>query len=164
MRHLLTGLVSLIALTSAAHAAPTGKGDVAIYGGQYDVFGSGSDNKSVAGGIEYRFADQYHGLRPTIGVMGNTDKALYGYAGAYWDLPLSNSGFYFTPGIAAGAYSHGDSKDLGYGLEFRSTAEVTYRMDSGQRVGVALSHLSNAGLGDKNPGVETLQAVYSFPF
>ena len=38
----------------------------------------------------------------------------------------------------------GDGLDLGYGLEFRSQLEIAYRFDNRSRLGVAVSHMSNA--------------------
>lgn len=157
MRHILAGLATLLALSSAAHA-----GDIAVYGGQFSAFRDNA-NKTAIFGAEYRFKDQYNGLRPTIGTSANLDGATYTYAGAYWDLPLNTGPFVISPGFAAGYYTKGSSKDLGYGLEFRSTMEVTYKLNGGQRIGAAVSHLSNASLGDRNPGTETIQAVYSHP-
>lgn len=162
MRILFAAIGSLVALTSIAQAAGTGTGDIAVYGGDFSI--RDSDQSSFMGGVEYRFKDQYNGLRPTVGVFANTDKAVYGYAGAYWDLPLNTAPFVISPGFAVGAYNQGDSKDLGSTLEFRSTLEVSYKMQNAQRIGVQISHLSNASIGDKNPGVETLQAVYTHPF
>ena len=158
MRILASALLCLAALSGNALA-----GDVAIYGGQFSSFRDNKDKTSMVG-AEYRFADQFNGLRPTVGAFVNNDSAAYGYAGAYWDLPLNTAPFVISPGFAVGGYHQGDSKDLGLGLEFRSTMEVTYKMQNGQRIGAQISHLSNASLGDENPGVETLQVVYSHPF
>lgn len=165
MRLLAAALLSLLALPLAAEAAPAtkGKGDIVIHVGEYSVLRDHA-HRSTEAGVEYRFRDQYHGLRPTVGALANDDGATYAYAGINWDLPIKAiAPFVITPGIVAGGYSQGDSKDLGYGLEFRSSLEVTYKFKDGQRLGAAISHLSNASLGNKNPGTETLQIVYSHP-
>lgn len=159
MRLFLRTLASIALFASAAQA---GQGEhLTVYTGGYDVIQN--DDTAAVGGVEYRFKDQFNGLRPVLGVMGTTDSAGYIYGGAYWDLPLNTAPFIITPGFAAGAYSNGDGKDLGYGLEFRSTLEVAYEFEGGNRLGVGISHLSNASLGDDNPGVETVQLVYSHP-
>ena len=159
MRTAFRTLFALAAMTTASYAASGD--DVVVYAGAFDV--SQQDNEAAVGGLEYRFKDQYNGLRPVIGVMGTTDEAGYIYGGAYWDLPLNTAPFVITPGFQAGAFTHGDGKDLGSGIEFRSTIEASYKFESGQRVGLAFSHLSNASIGDDNPGAETLQVVYSHP-
>ena len=53
--------------------------------------------------------------------------------------------------------------DLGHGLEFRSQIDFAYRYDDRSRFGIAISHSSNASLGDTNPGTETLMVNYSYP-
>lgn len=159
MRILARSLALLSLFATAGHA---GEGEhLTVYGGSFDV--TQGDDSAAVGGVEYRFKDQFNGLRPVLGVMGTTDEAAYVYGGAYWDLPLNTAPFVITPGFQAGAYSHGDGKDLGYGIEFRSTIEVAYQFEEGQRLGLGFSHLSNASLGNHNPGVETLQVVYSHP-
>lgn len=159
MRIVLRTLAALAVLTSVAQAY---EGEHLVFqAGGFDV--SQGDDSAALGAIEYRFRDQFNGLRPVVGFMATTDSATYTYAGAYWDLPLNTAPFVITPGFQAGAYSHGDGKDLGYGLEFRSTIEVAYEFEEGERVGLGFSHLSNASLGSDNPGTETLQVVYSHP-
>ena len=164
MRISAIALSTICLLSTNAAYADGQKGDIVVAVGQFSALRS-SQYSSTMGNIEYRFPDQYHGLRPTVGAMANTDGATYGYAGINWDLPISAiRPFVITPGVKVGAYSQGSSKDLGYGVEFHDSIEVTYRFNDGQRVGASLAHMSNASLGNSNPGVETIQAVYSIPF
>ena len=59
-------------------------------------------------------------------------------------------------GVMAGAYSFGDGHDLGSELEFRSRIGVSRPIAEGPwRAGFSVEHMSNAGIGDTNPGVET---------
>ncbi|HMQ92539.1 MAG TPA: acyloxyacyl hydrolase [Amaricoccus sp.] len=59
-------------------------------------------------------------------------------------------------GVMAGGYSLGDGHDLGSELEFRSRIGVSRPIADGPwRAGFAVEHMSNAGIGDTNPGVET---------
>lgn len=156
------GLVAAC-VASTAQAADTAIGDLVLHAGQFSALRD-NKSKSFTAGLEYRFAEVGYGIRPSVGFLGNDDAAMYAYGGFNWDIPLKSiEPFQITPGIAAGAYSQGDSKDLGHWLEFRSSLEVTYKFEGGQRVGAAISHLSNAGIGSSNPGTETIQLVYSFP-
>ena len=159
MRIFVAALAACLALAAPAYA-----GDIAVYGGQFSIFDNSGRDGTEMFGLEYRVKDQFNGLRPTVGAFYNTHGSYYAYAGAYWDLPLNTAPFVITPGFAAGYYSRGGGKELGYDLEFRSTFEVSYQFDNGQRLGAQISHLSNASLGNDNPGVETIQAVYSHPF
>ncbi|MBY4675421.1 acyloxyacyl hydrolase [Marinobacterium arenosum] len=66
----------------------------------------------------------------------------------HWDWGL---------GINAGYYHSNDHQlDLGYDVEFRSRLFVDYRLDQQQRVRLEIGHISNAELGDDNPGTEVL--------
>ncbi len=159
MRFFLRTIAALALLSTAAHA---GQGEhVSVYGGGFGVFES--EDSSTMLGAEYRFADQFNGLRPVLGVMANEDSGAYLYGGAYWDLPLGTAPFVISPGFAVGAYNEGASRDLGSVLEFRSTLEIAYQFENNHRLGLAISHISNAGLASENPGTETAQVVYSYP-
>ena len=95
--------------------------------------------------------------------MATTDAATYGYAGIGVDV-FFGPRWVATPTFAAGIYGNGDGKDLGNAVEFRSGLEVAYRFDDRSRLGLSFTHISNAGIGDRNPGVESLVLMYSVPF
>lgn len=90
-----------------------------------------------------------------------SDDTLYAGAGVYRDFELG-AGWVLTPSFTPGLYTSEDKSDLGHSIEFRSMLELSWR---GPRFGVGLSfaHLSNAGLGDRNPGTETLTLVVIVP-
>ena len=48
-------------------------------------------------------------------------------------------------------------------VQFRSNVEGAYRFDNRARAGVAFYHLSNASLGNDNPGTEVLSVFYAHP-
>lgn len=152
---------SVFAATSAA-ADEGYKGDYLGFGvGYYDLF---DDSDAASFELNYQYDDIYYGLRPMVGVIATTDEALYGFAGFKWDLPIGTYPVIISPSFAVGAYHHGDGKDLGHGLEFRSGIEVAYEFsEAGNRIGLQLSHLSNASIGGSNPGTEILQLNYALP-
>ena len=53
--------------------------------------------------------------------------------------------------------------DLGSALEFRSRLEVAYRFENKFRLGVSITHTSNASTGDTNPGTEAVMLNVSVP-
>ena len=61
----------------------------------------------------------------------------------------------FTPSFAPGLYSEGDGKDLGHVLEFKTEVQVSYAFSDTSSLAVSYNHLSNASLGDKNPGANS---------
>ena len=55
-------------------------------------------------------------------------------------------------------------KKLGNDLQFRTALEVSYELKNKNRIGISFSHISNANLGNKNPGVEILSFSYQIPY
>jgi len=127
--------------------------------GYFDI----NDNQdAVEFRAEWRFKKLFWKIHPFVGLMGTTDKAVYGYGGIALDWKLGK--FVLTPSFAAGAYTDGDGKDLGHTIEFRSALEVAYQFENRHRLGLIFYHLSNASIGDTNPGTEVLSLGYSIPF
>ena len=114
--------------------------------------------------IEYRTGPRIELLRirPSLGFFVTTDSSLYGWFGLSTDLIFWRK-LVLTPQIAVGAYNQGDGEDLGGTLEFRSGVVLAWRFDNESRLGVGVHHLSNAGIGDRNPGTESLAVFYSHP-
>ena len=151
----LTFTTSLWLITAVAHA-----GDyITGYAGYFNI---GQDFDSPQFGIEYRGDLWRYDIRPIIGINVNTDGGVYGYAGLHWDWSIAQS-WWLIPNFAVGAYSQGDSEDLGGALEFRSGLELAYEFEDTSRVGIAFNHISNASIYDDNPGAETLMFTYSYP-
>lgn len=161
MKHLNVAIAAAaIALTASAPAQANEYLTGSI--GYHDIIDKGYDSTQL--GLEYRFNSISYGLRPIVGVTATTDKSAYAYAGVNLDVPILSNQLYLIPNFAAGAYHAGDDgKDLGGAIEFRSGLEIAYQMENFQRIGIAFNHTSNAGIYDKNPGVETLMLTYSIP-
>ena len=133
---------------------------LAVSLGYYDVDG---DEEAIDARLELRFAKKvFHFLQPWIGIEVTSDKAAYGMFGFLYDWQPHDH-VYVTPSIGVGPYHDGDGKDLGYGLQFRTQLEVGYQFENTHRTGVGFSHISNAGLGHRNPGTEILSIYYSIP-
>ncbi|HYG85883.1 MAG TPA: acyloxyacyl hydrolase [Azospirillum sp.] len=118
--------------------------------------------------VEYRFgysllpfAEPYVSVRPWLGLEGNTDGMLYGAGGVLADVALGR--VVFTPSFGVGGYRRGGSKHLGSGLEFRTTLELGYRFENEARLSAFFSHISNAGITDRNPGADTVGVYLHLP-
>ena len=122
-----------------------------------------TENSAAEFRVEYRSDAKFWVLKPFGGLMATTDGGFYGFAGVLVDVYLGDR-FVVTPSFAPGYYEEGNGIDLGDKLEFRSQIEVAYRFDDRSRLGVAVSHMSNAGIGDSNPGTESVMLYYSIPF
>ncbi|OGN64352.1 MAG: hypothetical protein A3E80_05015 [Chlamydiae bacterium RIFCSPHIGHO2_12_FULL_49_9] len=101
-------------------------------------------------------------LRPLIGLMATIEGSVYAYGGLNFDILLFDH-LVFAPGFAAGYYYQGGGKNLGYPAEFRSGIELAWQFDDYRRLGVHFYHLSNASLGRRNPGEESLVLFYDIP-
>jgi hypothetical protein len=149
--------------------------------GLYDVKFDGSQTNSA---IDFRYErrfdlslfevgpeeENFFNLKPLAGIEFTSDSASYINVGVYIDDNLGTlfvnkkSPFNFTPSFALGYYDNGDGKNLGNNIEFRTTAEISYELKSSNRIGLSFGHISNANIGNKNPGVEILSFSYQVPF
>ena len=69
-----------------------------------------------------------------------------------------------NPGFAVSLYEEGSTgKDLGGPVEFRSSLEFARRFAGGSSLGLAVYHLSNAGIYDDNPGSNSVILSWAFP-
>jgi lipid A 3-O-deacylase len=119
-------------------------------------------NEAAEFRLEYRSDYKLWVFKPLAGIMATSDKAFYAFAGVGLDVFFGNR-FVVTPSFAPGYYQHSDGLDLGHKLEFRSQIEFAYRFDDRSRLGIAISHMSNASIGDTNPGTESAILYYSMP-
>ena len=97
-------------------------------------------------------------ISPITGVFITENSASYVYTGFEWNVDMG--GLIFTPSFAPGLYFEGDGKDLGHVLEFKSEIQFSYEFSKNSRIAFSYNHISNASLGDKNPGANS----YMFNF
>jgi opacity protein-like surface antigen len=85
-------------------------------------------------------------------------------AGLYGVYQLGQSWF-LEGSVMPGAYFEGESRnDLGSNFQIRSLFGVGYTFDSGNKLSLSVSHKSNAGTEDFNPGVNEAMIRYHFAF
>ena len=127
-----------------------------FYTGMFDF----SDDKQASGvlGLQHQnndlFRDSFLGkISPITGGFLTENNAFYFYTGAQaeYDLGL----FTITPSFAPGYYNSGDGKDLGSVLEFKSEIQMSLNLSDSTEFGMSYNHISNASLGDKNPGANS---------
>ena len=170
-------LTAIISFSNTAFTKGTN-----IFGlGIYDIKFDGSEkNQATDFRYEYRSdkslfdigpeEDNFFFLKPFLGVEYTNDSASYFLTGIYFEDNLGElfegdkSKFYFTPSFGAGIYDDGSGKKLGNDLQFRTSFELSYELKNKNRIGVSFSHISNANLGSKNPGVEILSFSYHVPY
>ena len=97
-------------------------------------------------------------VSPITGGFITENSAVYIYSGVEWNFKMGP--IEFTPSFAPGLYHQGDGKDLGHVLEFKTEVQLSYSASKYTSFGVSYNHVSNASLGDKNPGANS----YMFNF
>tara|TARA_B100001540_G_scaffold252689_1_gene229142 strand:+ start:2491 stop:3009 length:519 start_codon:yes stop_codon:yes gene_type:complete len=132
-----------------------------FYSGMFDYSDDGQ--KALLFGFQHEnenlTRDSFLGtLSPVTGFMITENNAAYGYTGiqAFYNLGQLN----FTPSFTPGLYSKGDGKDLGHTIEFKTEVQFTLDLFTNSELGFSYNHISNASLGEKNPGANS----YMFNF
>lgn len=115
-------------------------------------------------GLEYRMRPfSRRRLVPVVGYSQTGNGSRFIYLAVRRDYWLSAS-LSLAPSFAIGSFRDGKQIRLGNELAFRTGIEAAYRLSNGVRIGVALMHVSNGGLGQRNPGTEALVVSISMPF
>ena len=132
-----------------------------IYTGMFDFSDDGKKSSLI--GIQHQNEDLNRdtilgNLSPISGAMLTADNASYFYTGVQANYKVG--GLNFSPSFAPGYYNQGDGKDLGHALEFKSEVQLSLELPKESQLGLSYNHLSNASLGDKNPGANS----YMFNF
>ena len=132
-----------------------------FFSGMFDFSDDGK--KSTIFGIQHQnetlFRNSFLGtLSPITGVLITADSASYFYTGVQAEYNIGKINL--TPSFTPGLYNSGDGKDLGHVVEFKSEIQVSLDLFTNSELGFSYNHISNASLGDKNPGANS----YMFNF
>ena len=135
--------------------------EFSVYTGMFDFSDDGKKSSLI--GFEHQNENLnrdtiFGNFSPITGLMVTADNAGYVYTGvqAQYKLGALN----FTPSFTPGLYHEGDGKDLGHILEFKSELQISLNLSDSSQLGFSYNHISNASLGDKNPGANS----YMFNF
>ena len=97
-------------------------------------------------------------ISPVTGAMITADSAGYIYTGIQAQYKIGK--IELTPSFTPGLYNKGGGKDLGHIVQFKSEVQVSLDLFKNSQLGMSYNHISNASLGDKNPGANS----YMFNF
>ena len=154
------GIISLLSISLVSTARSEG---FTFSVGKFDH----NDNKTDAGmfQLDYDFDKTLFGspigdFKPVVGFLVTDDNAKYGYAGVRLDYKIANNLVLISPSFTPGVYGKGDGKDLGHSVEFKTQVRAALNLSLMSNIGISYSHISNASLGDKNPGANN----YSISF
>ena len=160
LRKILPFLV-MIFLTTKVFANELSKHQYNFFTGNFDF----SDDKQSA--LLFGFQHQNEDLErdtiignisPITGGFITENSAAYIYTGFEWNVEIGE--LTFTPSFAPGLYHEGDGKDLGHVIEFKSEIQFSYSISENSNLGVSYNHVSNASIGDKNPGANSYMFNY----
>ena len=132
-----------------------------FYSGLFDFSDTGK--KSTIIGLQHQnenlTRESFLGtLSPVTGAMITADNAAYFYTGIQAQYKIGKINL--TPSFTPGLYEQGDGKDLGHIIEFKSEVQLSLNLFENSQFGMSYNHISNASLGDKNPGANS----YMFNF
>ena len=154
-------LFFVVLLTTTKLVASDDNHQLNFFIGNFDF----SDHKQAA--VLFGFQHQNEDLNrdtlignisPITGGFVTENSAAYIYTGFEWNIDMGS--LTFTPSFAPGLYHEGDGKDLGHVIEFKSEVQFSYEISKNSKIGFSYNHLSNASIGDKNPGANS----YMFNF
>tara|TARA_B110000438_G_scaffold163128_1_gene156153 strand:- start:178 stop:714 length:537 start_codon:yes stop_codon:yes gene_type:complete len=136
-----------------------------VYTGMFDFSDQGK--KSTLIGFQHQNENLNRdtilgNLSPITGAFITADNAGYVYTGvqAQYKIGALN----ITPSFMPGLYHQGDGKDLGHILEFKSEVQLSLDLSQSTELGFSYNHISNASLGDKNPGANSYMFNFSKNF
>jgi lipid A 3-O-deacylase len=152
-------LAAVTVLPSSAARAEDDPDFLTLAVGKFDVFRNREEDAEIR--LDYRFGNKFWIFKPFLTGAYVTNNSSFIGAGVLVDIYLGRR-FVLTPQFSP-TYWRGKTSnlDLGHELEFRSRLELAYRFDDRSRIGISIDHSSNAGLGDGNPGVESVMLNYS---
>ena len=157
--------ILLVLLTFSVNAEEIKVNDLntklSVYSGVFDFSDDGK--RSTLIGFQHQnenlSRDTFLGnLSPITGAMITADNAGYIYTGVQAKYKLGSLNI--TPSFTPGLYHEGDGKDLGHLLEFKSEVQLSLDLSKNSKLGFSYNHISNASLGNKNPGANS----YMFNF
>ena len=157
----LITIMLLIVSNSFAEEESNNGHQLNFFTGNFDF--SDDKQKAILMGFQHQDQSLYRNtflgnISPITGGFITENSAAYIYTGIEWNVDLG--GMIFTPSFAPGLYHEGDGKDLGHVLEFKSEVQLSYETSEKSSFGVSYNHVSNASLGNKNPGANS----YMFNF
>ena len=141
--------------------------EVSFYTGTFDVIDKEGDDQTTLFGIEHRNPDLFRNtflgkLSPVSGGFMTGDSSVYLYTGIEGQYGIGR--LKILPSFTPGYYEKGDGKDLGSALEFKSEIKIGLDIFENSKLGYSYSHISNNEWGDRNPGTDNQQIIFSKNF
>ena len=158
---IMVAFLFFVPVNSEENKISTNKHEFNFYSGMFDFSDDGKS--STIFGIQHQnetlVRDSFLGtLSPVSGVYITSDNASYFYTGVQAQYKVGKINL--TPSFTPGLYNEGNGKDLGHIVEFKSEIQLSIDLLNSSELGFSYNHISNASLGEKNPGANS----YMFNF
>ena len=150
----------ILAVTLGAFILPVNSEEknteYSFYTGTFDFSDEGKATSLI--GIQHQNEelnrDTFLGnLSPVTGAMFMQNNASYVYTGVQAQYKVGKLNF--NPSFTPGLYGQGNGKDLGSVVEFKTELQLTVDLFENSEFGLKYNHISNADLGDNNPGANS---------
>ena len=154
---ILISVLTLFSVTIKSFSAESSnETELNIFTGMFDF--SDVKKKAALIGMQHQndelFRESFLGkISPITGGFLTEKNAFYLYTGAQAEYKVGL--LTITPSFAPGYYIYGSGKDLGSVLEFKSEVQLSLDLSDSTQFGMSYNHISNASLGDKNPGANS---------
>jgi hypothetical protein len=109
--------------------------------------------------FRHHFAWDWHGVRLWTGGSLVENGAFWVGGGLRFDLRMGDE-WRVCAASGPGYFNKSGELDLGHEVEFHSTIELARAIGHAGEVVAGIGHISNAGLGDYNPGATTYRLSY----
>ncbi len=153
--------VTLYALRAQAQSHVTTAGELLVGAGVFNVL-DGGDKDGLLLSLEYRPSIAVWRARPLLSFARASGGSVFASGGAVFVVPFGRQ-FELAGGFAPTLHHAHGEPDLGHRVAFYSFAEFLWRRASGTGLRARFGHISNAGLGLVNPGIEVAQLQLSIP-
>jgi len=125
-----------------------------FYTGMFDFSDHGQ--KSALVGIQHQDENLNRNtflgnISPVTGAFMTT-KGLAGYIYTGVQANYKFRNLNITPSFTPGLYTNGKSKNLGHPIEFKTEVQISFDLLKNSELGFSYNHMSNAQIGDHNPG------------
>lgn len=143
-------------------APPPKAWEIGISAGQVDLNGD-----AVIGGTHIALMHSYdlfegYGtitIGPRASILASNDGGLWGGIGVQARYHPTDT-LFLQLGSEIGWQKQGDQFNMRHPFNFRQQLGLGYQLSSQDALMLSIAHFSNARLGDRNPGVETLMVNY----
>src|SRR5262245_32059904 len=163
--HALLALMSCAWLCAPADGAPRDESptrsskQLQLSIGQSGAFGGDEDVTYMS--LDYRWRPRGSwGIAPGIGISFGDDGSHFTHVDAYKDFWLGERSV-LTLKFGAGLFAEGDTLRLGDDVEFQTGLTLARTFSDRWQAGFAITHISNGGLSDANPGTEVVSLFVS---